>query len=298
MTAWILIAIIAYILLAINGVADKFLLTKAVGDPGVYAFYVGTSSLSVLFLVPFGIHALSPQNYLIAGLAGMSFTFALYFFYSSIQRASISRILPIEGGLVPFFTLILAYVTGIDSLSHLQLLAFALLVIGAVLIDFKKTKTGWHPLAWRDMVLAAFLFAVSFILTKYIYNETNFISGLIWTRLGLVLGAFLLLLSTRTRHGILAAPAQTSKRNKFLFYSSHASGALGSLLQNYAIALGSVVIVNALQGVQFIFVLLLSVVFSQFYPKILKEDITKSILVQKIAAIILVTAGLVLLNYK
>src|SRR3989344_5679730 len=296
MVSWILIAVIAYILLAVNGVADKFLLTKRIGNPGVYAFYVGISSLAVLALLPFGIHALTPANYLVAALAGIAFTFALYFFYLSIQRASISRILPIEGGLVPFFTLILAYFTGLDSLNHTQLLAFALLVIGAVVIDFKKTKTGWHALGWRDMVLAAFLFAVSFILTKYIYNETNFISGLIWTRLGLALGAAFFLPSPKTRHDIMAAPRQTSKQSKFLFYSSHMAGAAGSLLQNYAIALGSVVIVNALQGVQFVFVLLLGIVFSEFYPKILKEDITGSILAQKIIAIALITTGLVFLS--
>lgn len=298
MTGWILIAIVAYILLAVNGVADKFLLTKAVGNPGVYAFYVGISSITVLLLVPFGLHTLSGQNYIIAAVAGMAFTFALYFFYSSIQRASISRILPIEGGLVPFFTLVLAYITGIDSLSHWQLFAFALLVVGAVLIDFKKTKTGWHALAWRDMILAAFLFAVSFILSKYIYNQTNFISGLIWTRLGLFLGALLMLISIKTRQGVFAAPRSTSNRNKVLFYSAHATGALGSLLQNYAIALGSVVIVNALQGVQFVFVLFLSIIFSKLYPKILKEDITGAILMQKMIAIVLVTAGLFLLRYQ
>lgn len=296
MTLWILIAVIAYILLAINGVADKFLLTKAVGDPGVYAFYVGISSLAVLVLLPFGLHQLSLQNYFIAAIGGMSFTFALYFFYSSIQRASISRILPIEGGLVPLFTLILAYITGIDSLSHRQLLAFALLVVGAMLIDFKKTKNGWHPLAWRDIALAGILFAISFILTKYIYNQTGFISGLIWTRLGLFAGSLFMLAVPKTRRGIFGAPASTSARNKLLFYSSHIAGATGSLFQNYAIALGSVVIVNALQGVQFAFVLLLSVVFSEFFPKILREDITIDILIQKLFAIALITGGLVILS--
>ena len=298
MTLWVLIAIIAYLLLALNGVADKFLLTKAVGDPGVYAFYVSVTSLVVLLLAPFGLHGLSPENYLVALTGGACFTFALYFFYSSIQKASISRILPIEGGLVPFFTLVLAYVTGIDSLNHKQLVAFALLVIGAVLIDFKKTRKGWHPLALRDTLLAGALFATSFILTKFIYNHAGFISGLIWTRLGLTLGALFMLAMPKTRRGIFSAPANTSSKNKLLFYSSHLAGSAGSFLQNYAIALGSVVIVNALQGVQFVFILFLSVTFSKFFPTILKEDIHGRILVQKIIAIVLITSGLVLLNIR
>ncbi|HTL39537.1 MAG TPA: EamA family transporter [Methylomirabilota bacterium] len=296
MTLWIFIAIVAYLLLALNGVADKFLLTKAVGDPGVYAFYVSVTSLAVLILFPFGLHLLTPENYLIAAFGGMCFTFALYFFYSSIQKASISRILPIEGGLVPFFTLILAYITGIDTLNHTQLVAFALLVIGAVLIDFKKTRRGWEPLALRDTVLAGLLFALSFILTKYTFNQAGFVSGLIWSRLGLTVGAGVMLAIPSTRKGIFSAPRNTSNKNKLLFYSSHLAGSAGSFLQNYAIALGSVVIVNALQGVQFVFILLLSVTFSKFFPQIIKEDIHGKILVQKIIAIILITTGLVLLN--
>jgi len=297
MTTWFIIAIIAYFLFAINGIADKFLLTKAVGNPAVYAFYVGISSIVVFFLSPFGLHMVPVPVLLLALASGAAFVCALYFFYSAIKETSISRILPIEGGLVPLFTLIFAYVAGLDSLTHVQLWAFGLLVLGAVLVDFKKTDKGWSPLHWHNALIAAFFFALSFILTKYVYNETNFISGLIWTRLGLVLAAVaIFVLSTKTRGEIFSAPRQTSTGNKFLFYISHAAGSAASFLQNYAISLGSVVIINAMQGVQFVLILMMSVVLSRYFPKVLKEEITKPILVQKITAIVLISAGLGLLS--
>ncbi len=290
--SWILIAIIAYLLFALNGVANKFLLTNAVRDPGVFVFYTGTASIVVLLLAPFGLHVLTGTTLLIALIAGACFAFALYFFYSAIQQTSISRILPIEGGLVPVFSLVLAYLLNLETFDTRELSAFAFLVAGSILMALKKTEDGWHFRALRHATIAAFLFALSFILTKYTYNQTNFFSGLIWTRMGLVLGAGLMLLSYQTRMHIFSAPKEATKRNKVLFYSSSLAGSLGSLLQNYAISIGSVVIVNALQGVQFAFLLILSVFLSEFYPHIIKEEINRSILIQKIAGIVLISVGL------
>ena len=73
-------------------------------------------------------------------------------------------------------------------------------------------------------------------------------------------------------------------------------GTGGGLMQNYAIAIGSVTIVSALQGVQFVFVLILSVIFSVYFPKVIKETITIPILLQKLFAIILISLGLYLLK--
>lgn len=69
-------------------------------------------------------------------------------------------------------------------------------------------------------------------------------------------------------------------------------GALAFVLQNYAISFGSVAIINALQGVQYAFLLLFAWLLTLFYPKIIKEDISKKILWKKIGAIVLISLGL------
>ena len=295
MSLYITIALVSYFFFALNGVSDKFLLTKVVKHPAVYAFYISIGSLLVFLLAPFGLRFLSLQNLFIAIIAGLCFTFALLFYYSAIRETSISRILPIEGGLVPVLTLLFAYITGIERLSNIQILAFVFLVFGSVLISFRKTGEGWQIKALKNGFFAAILFAFSFILTKYVYGQTDFLSGLIWTRLGLGLGALCLLVPRAYRTEILNDPKKISTSNVFLFYGLHLLGTIGSLLQQYAIAIGSVVIVNALQGAQFTFVLLLSIFFSLFFPKVLKENISRDALSQKIFAIILISVGLAVL---
>ena len=294
--SFIWIAILAYLLFAVNGIVDKFLLTKAVRHPIAYAFYIGITGPLTLVLAPFGLKGLGFGDLLVALVGGASFVLALYYLYVATQQTSISRLLPIEGGFVPVFTLILAYVILGERLSAAQAGAFIFLVFGAVLIAFKKDQKGWHPKALGVSILAAFLFALSFTLTKYIFDQTNFVSGLIWTRLGFFAVALSFLIPQKSRGYIFKAPRETTTGNKFLYYGARVSGGLGGLLQNYAISLGSVTIVNALAGTQYAFLLISTIFLSKYYPKILKERVTGAILSQKIIAIILIFAGLVFLT--
>lgn len=312
MFLWLFLAIGAYFLLALNGISDKFLLTKAIKHPVAYAFYAGVtgpltfllsllgllgSFLHVSFLTSeFNLKFLSLGNTAVAILGGVCFPLALYFSYKAIQQTSISRILPIQGGLVPFFTLLLAYVILGERLTPNQMFAFIFLVAGAVLISFKKKHGEWHALAMGNAIISAFLFAVSLTLEKYVFNHVNFGSGLIWTRLGFFVSSVSFLIPRRSRRYIFNAPKETSTGNKFVYLGTRISGGLSGLMQNYAIKIGSVTLVNALQGTQYAFLLIMASVLSVKFPKILKEDVSSQKLFQKIIAILLISFGLYYLN--
>src|SRR5688572_27819427 len=124
MSFYIIIAVIAYSLFAINGVIDKFLLSKAVRSPAVYAFYIGITGPLTFVLAPFGLKLISLADLPIAIAGGAAFVGALYFLYKATQQTSISRILPIEGGLVPVFTLAFAYLFLGERLTDTQFIAF------------------------------------------------------------------------------------------------------------------------------------------------------------------------------
>ena len=305
MSLYIFIAIIAYSLYAVNGVIDKFLLSKAVRSPAVYAFFIGITGPLTFILIPLTLipglnitfEFLSWRDLVIAIAAGASFVWALFFLYKATQQTSISRILPIEGGLVPVFTLVFAYIILGERLLTTQLIAFAFLVMGAVIISLRHDKTGWHAKAFTNAVIAAVLFALSFVLTKYTFDHSNFISGLVWTRLGFFVVALSFLTVPSVRHGIFNAPKQTTKGNKYLYLGARISGSLSGFLQNYAISLGSVTIVNAMQGTQYALLLIGTIALSKYYPKILKEKVTRQILSQKILAIALIAIGLVFLTF-
>ncbi len=59
---FIWVAIFAYFLFAINAVIDKYLLHQSrIGHPATYAFAIGTLSLVVIVLVPFGFEILPAE---------------------------------------------------------------------------------------------------------------------------------------------------------------------------------------------------------------------------------------------
>jgi drug/metabolite transporter (DMT)-like permease len=311
MGLWAIFAIGAYFLLAVNGVADKFLLTKAVKHPIAYAFYVGITGPLTFLLAVFGIIGnyfhigflsneftllfLTPGQTLVAIIGGICFPFALYFSYKAIQQTSISRIMPIQGGLVPVFTLTLAYFILGERLDEKHFIAFAFLVLGAVLISFKKKRGQWHAIAFGNAVISSFLFAASLTLEKYAFNHSNFSSGLIWTRLGFFVASVSFLAFPKSREYIFNAPKETTAGNKFVYLAARVTGGASGYLQNFAIRIGSVTMVNALQGTQYMFILLFTSVLSVKFPKILKEDVSSQKIVQKLISVVLIGIGLYLM---
>jgi len=71
---------------------------------------------------------------------------------------------------------------------------------------------------------------------------------------------------------------------------------LGVLFITIATSIGYVTLVNALSSIQPFFVLLFTVLLSIFYPSILKEELSKSIIFLKILAIVLMFSGAILIT--
>ncbi len=298
MTLYLTAGLVAYLCFALAAIGDKVILSRHINHPVAYAFYIGIFSPIALLLAPLGLHWLPWQTLLLALLGGMCFVYALIFFYRAINQSNPSRVSTMIGGLEPIFILILAYLLAHERLNSSQFIAYALLLSGSVLISFEKVAGKWTARALLNAVIAAFLFGLSFALLKYTYNHTNFISGLIWTKIGLFLGAASFLLHPSTRKVILSPHWNDLKRGKFVFLGNFALGSVGTLLQNYAISLGSVSLISSLQGVQFVFLLILGLIFTKHFPKLLKEETSGKIIAQKVLAIILIALGLFLVNLK
>lgn len=296
---YIWIAITSHLLFAINSVIDKFLLhEKRIGHPASYAFAIGILSLLAVALVPFGFFVPSVARMLLALTAGALFTFSLLTLFMALKAGEASRVVPVVGGFVAFFTLVFAFVLVDERLLPKDLLAFVFLVLGMILMAGRNAQGSrtFKLQNYAVAIFAAILFGLSFALTKMVFNQMGFINGLIWTRFGMGVGALLLLLPGSFREAILSNFHKEPKEQRLgLFITGQAIGALAGVAQNYAIALGSVSIVNALQGTQFVFLFFLTTVLSVRFPNILREEVGQGVLIRKIAAIIVISLGVVVL---
>ena len=291
------VAIFSYLLSAVNAVIDRFLLReKRIGEPATSAFAIGLLSLVVIVLVPFGFSIPPPSTILLSILAGCLFTYALFVFFGSLKFGEASRVVPITGAFVPIFTFLSARFLLGEQLGTGGNTAFGLLIIGCVLMTYEdKYRDKHYRNTFFLAVFAALLFALSFTLSKQIFTDLGFINGLIWTRFGMAAGALTLLMDRGLREAMKDQARKSKRSIGVWFLAGQLIGALAGFTQNYAISLGSVSLVNALQGVQFAFVLILTSFVTVWRPKVLKERLTLGILLQKIIAIVLITAGIVVL---
>lgn len=294
---WIILALVAYFLLAAVEITDKKILSSPIIGPLTYAFYAGILTSFAFILWPFDFSFLSPWLTFFAFLSGVAFFAAMYFLYDAIIKGEVSRVISIVGGISPIFIFIFSLLFLGERFHFYSFTALLILISGSIILSFvrrgDKFKFGKH--FFLESFLAAFFFAVSYGLTKAVFLETSFLNGFIWIRVGTLICSFSVLLIPTLRKEIFQGSKGFSPKLKTLFFADKGTSALAHIILNYAIKLGSVAIVNALQAVEYAFICVLTMGLSYFFPRIYYESLAPKNLIPKIIGIGLVSAGVILL---
>jgi drug/metabolite transporter (DMT)-like permease len=223
-------------------------------------------------------------------------------------------------------------VLGLRMVASRRLIGVAMIIVGSYLLSQAgEKKTAFGPGAWLYVGLAGFLLAAANVFADISYTvfeaylppqagpvekQLMFAKAFLWTRWmslagGLVYvaltGGFSRLLRRADRAGRRGGEPGAGGRAGgeprrirrhwvvLLFLLGQGCGALAVVLQQYAIKLGNVVAVTALGGVQFFFVIALSVVLSRVFPQLLSEGSSRGALLQKALWSVLLFGGVVLL---
>lgn len=302
-----MLVIVSYLILAVVNIGDKFILGNVIPNSKSYTFFVGVFGALVFLIAPWFLVWPGTNMFFINIVIGAMFPLALLLMYRSLKVGDTSRMITFIGGLIPVFTIIFSIIFLDEKFTSLKWIGLAFSFLGTVIISrIPNKKTMWHKFSlWfgtasdnkkrgiLEAVLAAFFYSVFFIGTKYAYSNQPFLSAFIWVRLGTLLLVLSFLLNKVDRRGVYISLRDLFKnKGKYIFFGAQGLAAVGFLLQNYAISLGSVAVVNALQGVQYAFLLILGAVVTILYPKGPKEDISKSVIIEKVVAIILIGIGL------
>ena len=104
--SWLLLAIGAYLILAIVNLADKFLLDKFLPSAKAYTFLVGAMGVAVIVIAPWFLEWPGWSLFLGNILVGALFPGALLLLYKALRDGEASRIITLIGGLVPVFTIV------------------------------------------------------------------------------------------------------------------------------------------------------------------------------------------------
>lgn len=292
---WVLWASIGYFFNAVAISIDKALLKRqVVGNPAVYTIIISALGLLVLVLVPFGLVPPTATALTFGLLSGVFFTLGMWTMFVVLQRGEASRVPAFIGSLNPLFVFLGSFLLAGERLSLLGLVAFAFLVLGGFCMvggpGGLDTRARWLAAA------SAAAFGVAYVLLKGAFTDSNFVSGLVWSRLGGFVAALALFLVPGTWANLRQSAGKGHGTSKLALLSGQGLASIGGLLNSYAITLASVTLVNALQGIQYVFLLGLAALVSFRWPQLFHDEFSGQVLARKVAGCALIIIGLVMLG--
>lgn len=285
MAVWLSLAVFAYFLTAIAFVIDKYLLALPIPKPFTYAFWVAILSTPVVLLIPFfDIYIPDLFFFVVTFASGAAFFGGLIFLYKSIKASDVSVASTQVGVFTAISTYLLALVILKDVLPLHNAVALVLLTAGMLFLGRAGKNIVWHALG------AGALLGISFVLLKWSFTNSDFINGIFWTRVGFIGSAVFSLAVKRNRDEIKKIAKTSPKMSKVVFVINKLIAGTAFFLLYYAILRGNVVIVNALLGLQFLFIFLIALALRNKLPGV-RENIERGALMNKIAGIVLILVG-------
>jgi len=283
--SWLFFTILSYFFLAVSALFDRYFLVGPVPHPKVYTFYIGILGLFLcLILAPLAM-PLPEKSFILLGIvAGIIRIFAILFLTEGLVRSEVSRVVPAIGGLLPIFSFLFFFLVSPSQeiLSITQITAFIFLVLGSILISMREISFRSFSLNnIKYPITAAFLYASTFFLTKTLFLKTSFLHGFFLIILGGGLGTLYFLIFKKDRELIISQ--KPTQKISGLFILGQIFGGAAITSQYYAVFLAKpsqVPLINALEGIRYVFLFLFVFLLSLWQPQLLKEEMRGKILIQ------------------
>lgn len=306
---WILLATFGQFLNAIVAILDKYIVSdkRAMPRPFVYAFYTCILTGAWVFIYILGILPLpdtwqfpsfknvsAPSLIVVALalLAAYTLFLALVSMYDALKHADASDVLPVIGAVSALASFGLSYYFLDGRLSQNFVIGIFLLAAGTFLVSRSR-----FPLKIALVsVHSGSFFALHYITMKGLFNETSFDNGFFWSRIALVFFAVSLLMVPAYYEKIREQTGQTSKRAGVLVFGTKMLAGVAAFLMLKATDWGDVAVVQALDGLKYVFIILLGILFVKFIPKSATDDVIEPMtLFRKIIYIAVISTGFVVL---
>lgn len=288
---WILYTLLAALIWMGVDLFSKFVVDKELEDPALAAGTCGLSLFLMLALVSGFLR--SPETSLTVVIpsmgVGVFYEAALLLYYSGIGKEEVSRFIPTLST-TTIFTVFLAFFLIGERFTLLVYLGIAAVIAGAVLISME----GWEQLTSKKgfalAISAAILFAFRNVSLKFATSQVSLWAVLFWAGIGGVVTSILFILFNfpKVKGGIF-------KGEKHLLEVGFLS-AFGYFAYAKAISVGYVSLASAVLKIKILLVFLASTLLSRIRPKILREELDRFTILQKIVAIFLIISGVVLIH--
>ena len=307
---WILLAVAAQFLNAIVALIDKHIVSdeKTFPKPFVYAFY--TCLISGIWIIVYFVgylpfipdtlpipsfnHVIRPTLEVVAlsFLSAYTFFSALVAMFSALKDHDASDVIPVIGAVSALASFGLGYFFLGTVLSSNFMLGVTLLAVGTFLVSRLRFPFKTAMVA----LYSGIFFALHYVSIKGLFTVTSFDNGFFWSRIAFMFFALTLLMIPTYFARVREQTISTGTHAKFLIFTNKVLAGVSTILILKAVDLGDVSVVQALGGLQFIFILILGVLFGRAHTKVPSlEKYHHHVVLQKAIFIAVITLGFLVL---
>lgn len=305
----LLLVVVAQLINAIVSLVDKYIVTspRALPHPFTYAFYVSVLSAGSILVFLFswvtipvnGLNVPSFANVEMPGpfvialslAAGYTFFQALISLFTALRESHPADVVPVVGAISAAATFVLSWLF-LGGLVHKQTITgFLLLVLGTLLISHYRFNM-------RTVMLVAhagILYALHFVVMKSLFNVTSFDNAFFWSRLAIAAVALMTLMVPHYFEKVTQGTKSAHRRGGALLMGNKVLAGLASILVLKAIEYGDVALVQALGGLQYVFLLILGFMFGDALTKSRAHPVPPEDRVQQVISVSVIVLGFFML---
>lgn len=301
--SWLVIALIPPFLWAISNHIDKYLLSKYFHSVGIGPLMIFSSIIAVpmLFIVtlinPDVLTTFHPQNFIVI-FSGILYLLALFPYLKALSLGDSSLVIPLFQ-MGPIITYVLSWIILGESLSKGQVIGGLVVIVSSIFIaldlgELRKFKMRWDIVGY--MLLASILFSFNSVLFKLFALSSHFWMTSFYEYIGFVLFGIVLFFIPKYRIGFFKVFEDNRTHVLSTNSVNEIVNIIGKLAFNYASLLVPIALVNVVGSVQPLFVFLIGIIITLFFPRIGKEDVSRRTIIQRLLAISFMALGAYLLS--
>lgn len=300
MNSWLLFSILAPLGWGLSNVIDSVVRRHLIQDDLISTWFLGIIRIPLVLILVFIFGLTVPHNTgTVIWMIGASFfwMFPFIFYYKAIAFEEPSRVALLLESL-PVFTAVVAYFAIGEVLSEHQLIAFLLILLGNILASVKKFAGVWKfsRALWLILIGTGFWAISDVFFKKFEPGFSTFWQAFIVYSAGESFFSLILTGMPSVRKKIGHFLGKLKPRDWILILFNQLLGMGASLAFAYALTLGKASLTAVVIGLQPLFVFIIGLVLVYFIPRVMREEVSRKILLMKGASLVLIIAGLIMLQ--
>jgi drug/metabolite transporter (DMT)-like permease len=300
---WFLLALIGPFLWSVGNYIDKILIekyfkTRSMGSLLIISSLIGLIIAPIIFILKPSVINIPIYYALFMLLSAVLFVIYVWTYLKAMEEDETSIVVPFYQ-LIPVFAFILGYFFLGETITHLQFFAMLLILAGATILSFEIDEENKFKFRKRTvffMLISSFVSAIESVIFKYVLLTEDFWATNFWSFLWIgIIGLFLLFSIKLYKKEFIYIIKNNSSRILGLNILNEILTSIGSIAMTYAFILAPITLVLLANAYQPVFVLIIGVLLTIFFPKLITEKIKLKHIIQKVLVIGIMLFGTYLL---